>query len=65
MVSADGKSRFIKIHFKPLKGVHGLVWDEAQKLAGKDPDFHRRDLFEAIECGDFPEFEMGVQVVEE
>ena len=65
MVDAQGKSRFVKIHFKPLKGVHSLVWDEAQKLAGKDPDFHRRDLFEAIERGDFPEFEMGVQVVEE
>ncbi len=65
MVNAEGKSRFVKFHFKPIKGVHGLVWDEAQKLAGKDPDFHRRDLFEAIERGDFPEFEMGVQVVEE
>ena len=65
MVNAQGKSRFVKFHFKPLKGVHGLVWDEAQKLAGKDPDYHRRDLFESIERGDFPEFEMGVQVVEE
>ena len=65
MVNAEGKSRFVKIHYKPVKGIHSLVWDEAQKLQGKDPDFHRRDLFEAIERADYPEFEMGLQVVEE
>jgi len=65
MVNAEGKSRFVKFHFKPVKGVHSLVWDEAQKVMGKDPDFHRRDLFEAIERGDFPQWTMGVQVVEE
>jgi catalase len=64
-VNAEGKSRFVKFHWKPLLGVHSLVFDEAQKLAGKDPDFSRRDLSEAIEMGDYPEFELGVQIVEE
>src|SRR5260221_518248 len=58
MISAEGKSVFVKFHFKPAKGVHSLVWDEAQKVAGKDADFNRRDLFESIERGDFPEWEM-------
>ena len=64
-VDAKNVSRFVKFHWKPLLGTHSLVWDEAQKLAGKDPDFHRRDLFESIEQGDFPEYELGVQIVEE
>jgi catalase len=64
-VNEAGKSRFVKFHWKPLLGVHSLVWDEAQKLAGKDPDFNRRDLWEAIEMGDDPEYELGVQIVEE
>ncbi len=64
-VNAQGKSRFIKWHWKPLKGVHSLVWDEAQKLAGKDPDWLRRDLWDLIEAGDYPEYELGVQIVEE
>ncbi len=53
-VNAEGTSRFVKFHWKPLLGVHSVVWDEAQKISGKDPDFHRRDLWEAIEQGDFP-----------
>jgi len=65
MINAKGKSRFVKFHFKPKKGVHSLVWDESQKIMGKDADFHRRDLYEAIDRGDFPEWEMGVQIVEE
>ncbi|WP_412556712.1 catalase [Xylophilus sp. GOD-11R] len=65
LTNAQGTSRLVKFHWKPLKGVHGLAWDEAQKLAGKDPDFHRRDLADAIATGDFPEWELGVQVVEE
>ncbi|HIV71774.1 MAG TPA: catalase [Candidatus Aquabacterium excrementipullorum] len=65
MINAQGKSRFVKFHWKPLKGVHGLAWDEAQKLAGKDPDYHRRELADAIAAKDFPEWELGVQVVEE
>jgi catalase len=65
LVDADGKSRFVKFHWKPLLGVHSVAWDEAQKISGKDPDFHRRDLWEAIEGGDFPEYELGLQIVEE
>ena len=65
LINARGKARFVKFHWKPLLGVHSVVWDEAQKISGKDPDFHRRDLWEAIENGDFPEWEFGVQIVEE
>jgi catalase len=64
-VNAQGKGRFVKFHWRPVLGSYSLLWDEAQKLAGKDPDFHRRDLWEAIGRGDFPEFELGVQIVEE
>lgn len=64
-VNEQGKARFVKFHWKPMLGVHSLVFDEAQKLAGKDPDFNRRDIWEAIEMGDYPEFEFGVQIVEE
>ena len=64
-VNDKGKSRFVKFHWKPLLGVHSVVWDEAQKISGKDPDFHRRDLWEAIESGNYPEWELGVQIVEE
>jgi catalase len=65
LINAAGEARFVKFHWKPLKGVKSLVWDEAQKISGKDPDFHRRDLFEAIERGDYPEWELGLQIVEE
>src|ERR1700722_5956003 len=65
LVNAKGTSRFVKFHWKPIKGVKSLVWDEAQKISGKDPDFHRRDLFESIERGDYPEWELGLQIVEE
>jgi len=64
-INERGKARFVKFHWKPLLGLHGVLWDEAQKLSGKDPDFHRRDLWEAIENGDFPQWELGVQIVEE
>jgi catalase len=63
-VNEQGKSRFVKFHWKPILGVHSLAFDEAQTLGGKDPDFHRRDLWEAIEAGNYPEFELGVQIVE-
>jgi catalase len=63
-VNARGDSHFVKFHWKPKLGVHGLAWDEAQKIAGKDPDFHRRDLWEAIDSGNFPEWELGVQIVD-
>jgi catalase len=65
LVDAAGKSRFVKFHWKPLLGVHSVAWDEAQKISGKDPDFHRRDLWEAIDEGAFPEWELGLQIVEE
>ncbi|WP_162052475.1 catalase [Pontibacter pamirensis] len=64
-INEAGKARFIKFHWRSKLGSHSLVWDEAQKLAGKDPDWLRRDLWEAIEMGDFPEFELSVQIVEE
>ena len=64
-VNAANKSFFVKFHWKPLLGVHSVAWDEAQKISGKDPDFHRRDLHEAIENGAFPEWELGVQLVPE
>ncbi|TRW91258.1 catalase [Candidatus Methylobacter oryzae] len=60
-----GESSFVKFHWKPVLGVHSLVWDEAVKLAGKDPDFHRRDLWESINRGQYPEWELGVQIVTE
>ena len=64
-INEKNKSVFVKFHWKPLLGVHSVVWDEAQTISGKDPDFHRRDLWEAIESGAFPEWEFGVQIVEE
>jgi catalase len=64
-INAAGKSCFVKFHWKPLLGVHSVAWDEAQNISGKDPDFHRRDLWNAIESGAFPEWELGVQIVAE
>ncbi|HUR30923.1 MAG TPA: catalase [Saprospiraceae bacterium] len=64
-VNEMNKSVFVKFHWKPVLGVHSVTWDEAQKISGKDPDFHRRDLWEAIESGNFPEWNFGVQIVEE
>lgn len=64
-VNAQGKARFVRFHWVPKLGVHSFVWDEAQKISGNDPDYHRRDLWEAIENGDFPEYELGVQMIEE
>jgi catalase len=65
MVNAKGKSTFVKFHWKPKQGVQSTCWDEAVKIAGADPDFHRRDLFEAIDRGDFPEWELGIQAFDE
>ncbi len=65
LINKEGKARFVKFHWKPLLGIHSVVWDEAQLISGRDPDFHRRDLWDAIENGDFPEWELGVQIVEE
>lgn len=65
LINAEGQSTFVKFHWTPVLGVHSVVWDEAQKISGKDPDFHRRDLWNAIESGNFPEYELGVQLVAE
>jgi catalase len=65
LVNDDGKAHFVKFHWKPILGVHSFVWDEAHELAGRDPDFHRRDLWDAIERGDYPEYELGVQILKE
>ncbi|MCA1626354.1 MAG: catalase [Acidobacteria bacterium] len=64
-VNDEGKAHFVKFHWKPVLGVHSVLWDEAQKISGKDPDFHRRDLWDSIEAGAFPEWEFGVQIVAE
>jgi Catalase len=64
-VNAKGKARFVKFHWKPALGVHSLTWDETQKLAGKDSDFNRRTLWEDIEAGNYPEYEFGVQMLDE
>lgn len=65
LVAADGVSHFVKFHWQPLAGTHSLVWDEAVKIAGADPDFHRRDLWEAIETGAYPEYELSMQIFTE
>jgi catalase len=64
-VNEAGESRFVKFHWNPLAGTHSLVWDEAVKISGADSDFHRRDLWEAIEAGVYPEWELGVQTFTE
>ncbi len=65
LVNAKGESRFVKFHWTPKLGTHSLVWDEAAKIQGADSDFHRRDLWEAIEAGEYPEWELGIQVFTE
>ncbi|MBA4143744.1 MAG: catalase [Nitrosospira sp.] len=65
LIAANGDSRFVKFHWRPLAGTHSLDWDEAVKISGADPDFHRRDLWEAIECGAYPEYEFGMQIFTE
>ena len=65
LVNAAGESVFCKFHWSPKAGTHSLVWDEAVKISGADPDFHRRDLWERIEAGEFPEWDFGVQVFTE
>ena len=64
-VAADGASRFVKFHWKPRQGLQSVLWNEAVKINGADPDFHRRDLWDAISNGDPPEWELGVQVFDD
>src|SRR5665811_903243 len=65
LINAQGKSTFVKFHWKPKQGLQSLVWNEALKLNGADPDFHRRDLWDAIGAGDHPEWELGLQLFDE
>ncbi len=65
LVNAAGESTFVKFHWKPKLGVQSTLWDEAVKIAGADPDFHRRDLFENIASGNFPEWELGLQLFDQ
>ena len=65
LINSKNESNFVKFHWKPLLGVHSVAWDEAQNISGKDPDFHRRDLWESIEAGSFPEWELGFQIIPE
>ncbi|NLO47405.1 MAG: catalase [Clostridiales bacterium] len=64
-INEEGKAHFVKFHWKPLLGVHSLLQAEAAKIGGEDPDFNRRDLWDNIEMGNYPEFELGVQLLEE
>jgi catalase len=63
LINEAEESTFVKFHWKPKLGTHAVAWDEAQKISGKNPDFHREDLWEAIEMGNFPEWELGVQII--
>lgn len=65
LINDKGESHFVKFHWKPLLGMHSVTWDEAQKISGKNSDFHRQDLWEAINTGAFPEWELGVQIIPE
>ncbi|MEB7859862.1 catalase HPII [Raoultella ornithinolytica] len=65
LINAEGKATFVRFHWKPVAGKASLLWDESQKLTGRDPDFHRRDLWQAIEAGDYPEYELGLQLIPE
>lgn len=65
LINDQGESHFVKFHWKPKLGVHSVTWDEAVKISGADSDFHRRDLWDAIEAGQFPEWEFGIQIVAE
>src|ERR1700691_5827409 len=65
LVNEAGKTHFVKFHWRPKLGTSSVMWDEAVKINGADPDFHRRDLWDAIAAGDFPEFELGLQIFDE
>ena len=65
LVNADGAATFVKFHWRPRLGVQSTLWDEAVKISGADPDYHRRDLHDAIKVGDFPEWDLGIQVFDD
>ncbi len=64
-MNEEGKSAFVKFHWKPKQGLQSVTWDEAVKINGADPDYHRRDLWSSIESGNFPEWELGVQIFDQ
>lgn len=65
LINDKGEAHFVKFHWKPVLGVHSVTWDEAMRINGADPDFHRKDLWDAIEAGQYPEWELGLQIVPE
>jgi len=65
LVDASGHSTYVKFHWKPSLGMQSVTWDEAMKINGADPDFHRRDLWNAIQAGDYPEWTLGVQLFDD
>jgi len=65
LINAENQSTFVKFHWKPMLGIQSVVWNEAVKINGADPDFHRRDLWNAIQRGDFPEWELGLQLFDQ
>lgn len=65
LINKEGESHFVKFHWKPVLGVHSVTWDEAVKISGADSDFHRRDLWDAIDAGMYPEWELGFQIIPE
>jgi len=65
LVNAEGRSTFVKFHWKPKLGMQSVMWNEALKISGADPDFHRRDLWDAIQQGDYPEWELGLQLFDD
>jgi catalase len=65
LVNAEGQSTFVKFHWKPKLGMQSVVWNEALKINGADPDFHRRDMWDSIQAGDFPEWELGLQLFDD
>ncbi|MBZ6379145.1 catalase HPII [Pacificimonas flava] len=65
LVNAEGKSHFVKFHWKPKLGLQSVIWNEALKVNGMDPDFHRRDMWDAIDAGDYPQWDLGIQVFDE
>ena len=65
LINADGKASFVKFHWKPKQGLQSVIWNEALKINGADPDFHRRDMWDAIDAGDYPQWDLGVQIFDE
>lgn len=65
LVNAQGDTKFVKFHWKPKQGLQSTLWDEAVKISGADPDYHRRDIFESIQAGNYPEWELGLQIFDE